>query len=126
MESTHHPRVLILGGGYAGMLTAARVARGGRAQVTLVDQREAFVQRIRMHELLAGASMPQLAYGPALNRRGVAFLQACAERIDIARQEVSLTPQAPLLSVLATMCCSSPWAASPPLAPPASPSTGCA
>lgn len=85
-------RVLILGGGYAGMLAAARVARSGRAQVTLVDQREAFVQRIRLHEALAGAEVPQLAYGPALGRRGITFLQAHVERIDIARQEVALAP----------------------------------
>lgn len=86
--------VLILGGGYAGMLAAARIARGGRAHVTLVDQREAFVQRIRLHEALAGADVPQLAYGPALARRGVTFLQAHAEGVDIARQEVVLAPPA--------------------------------
>lgn len=85
-------RVLILGGGYAGMLAAARIARGGRAQVTLVDQREAFVQRIRLHEALVGADVPQLAYRPALGRRGVTFLQAHVEGIDTARQEVSLSP----------------------------------
>jgi NADH dehydrogenase len=90
MVSVNSPRVLILGGGYAGMLAAARAAHGGRARVTLVDQRASFVQRIRLHELLAGAAVPGLAYAPALARRGVSFLQARAEGIDPARQEVSV------------------------------------
>jgi NADH:ubiquinone reductase (H+-translocating) len=84
-------RVLILGGGYAGMLAAARIARRGPAQVTLIDQRASFVQRIRMHEALTGTSVPGLAYGPSLARRGVRFLQARLDGIDAARQEVSVT-----------------------------------
>lgn len=81
-------RVLVLGGGYAGMLAAARVARHGAARVTLLDRGAAFVQRIRLHEALAGATLQGLAYGPALARRGVAFVQARIEAIDPARQEV--------------------------------------
>lgn len=81
-------QVLVLGGGYAGMLAAARVARRGNAAVTLIDQRAAFVQRIRLHETLAGAAVPTLAYGPALARRGIRFEQAQVVGIDPARQEV--------------------------------------
>lgn len=88
MKVAQQNRVVILGGGYAGMLAAARIARGGRAQVTLIDQREAFTQRIRMHEALAGSEVARLAYGPALARRGVAFLQARVDGVDAVRQEV--------------------------------------
>ena len=51
-ERTHH--VMVVGGGYAGVIAAARVAREPRARVTLVDPRPAMVQRIRHHQLLAG------------------------------------------------------------------------
>lgn len=90
MRTTSTPRVLILGGGYAGMIAAARIARGRPARVTLLDQRSAFVQRIRLHELLAGARPAGIAYRPALARRGVAFLQGRVEGIDPARQEVTV------------------------------------
>lgn len=83
-------RVLVLGGGYAGMLAAARVARRGNAAVTLIDQRAGFVQRIRLHEALAGATVPTLAYGPALARRGIRFAQARVVGIDPARQAVQV------------------------------------
>ncbi len=90
MRTRTMARVLVLGGGYAGMLAAARVARHGNAQITLVDQRPGFVQRIRLHEALAGATPPGLAYGPALARRGGRFVQARVLGIDPARQEVSI------------------------------------
>lgn len=90
MATISPPRVLILGGGYAGLLAAARAAHGGRARVTIIDRQADFVQRIRLHELLAGAAVPGLVYGPALARRGVSFLQASVEGIDPTRQEVSV------------------------------------
>src|SRR5687768_4983879 len=81
-------RVLVLGGGYAGMLAAARIAQEGRAQLTLIDKNPFFVQRIRLHEMLAGRQAPGIAYQPALARRGIGFLQRCVEGIDPNRQEV--------------------------------------
>lgn len=90
MHTLSQARVLVVGGGYAGILAAARIARGGRAQVTLIDQRATFTQRIRLHEAIAGTRVPGFAYGPALARRGVAFLQARVEGIDQARQELLL------------------------------------
>ncbi|HEU5088723.1 MAG TPA: hypothetical protein VFT99_14815, partial [Roseiflexaceae bacterium] len=61
------------------------------AQVTLVDQREGFVQRIRLHEALAGTMLPGIAYGPLLARRGATFVQAQVQGINPQRQEVSTT-----------------------------------
>src|SRR6185369_9432201 len=56
-EQTRPRKALILGGGYAGMIAAARIARGVRraaVDVTLLDSKADFVQRIRLHEVLAG------------------------------------------------------------------------
>jgi NADH dehydrogenase len=90
MATRTRARVLVLGGGYAGMLAAARVGRLDDVQVTLVDQRPGFVQRIRLHEALAGAAPRGLAYGPALARRGGSFVQAQVLGVDPRRQEVSI------------------------------------
>jgi NADH dehydrogenase FAD-containing subunit len=90
MDTNSRARVLVLGGGYAGMLAAARIARRNVAAVTLIDQRPSFVQRIRLHEVLAGAAVPEVAYGPALARRGVQFVQARVVGLDPARQEVQI------------------------------------
>ena len=85
-------KVLILGGGYAGMMAAARVSRSNsrnfRAEVTLIDARPSFFQRIRFHEMLAGGSPKTLDYAPLLARRGVRFVQARAESLEPGRRRV--------------------------------------
>lgn len=45
--------IVIVGGGYAGLLAANRAASHGH-RVTLVNDRETFVDRIRLHEYIAG------------------------------------------------------------------------
>lgn len=84
-ESQH--KVLILGGGYAGMMAAARVSRSN-ADVTLIDARPSFFQRIRFHEMLAGGSPKTLDYASLLARRGVRFVQARGESLEPGRQRV--------------------------------------
>jgi NADH dehydrogenase len=79
-------KVLILGGGYAGLIAAARI--GARADVTLIDARPEFVQRIRLHETLAGGTPKTLGFARWLGRRGVRFLQARAESLEPGRQRV--------------------------------------
>ncbi|HEX6289091.1 MAG TPA: FAD-dependent oxidoreductase [Herpetosiphonaceae bacterium] len=81
-------RILILGGGYAGLIAAARSARAGSAEITLVNARPEFVQRIRLHEALAGSSPRTLALAPALARRGVRFVQGFVEQLQPDRQRV--------------------------------------
>ena len=45
----------------------------------LVDARPGFVQRIRLHEMLAGSEPSGLDYARTLGRRGIAFVQAAIE-----------------------------------------------
>lgn len=87
-----HPtphKILILGGGYAGLMAASRATRAGSAvQVTLIDARPAFTQRIRLHETLAGRTPKTLDYASLLKRRGARFVQARAESLDPGRRRV--------------------------------------
>jgi NADH dehydrogenase FAD-containing subunit len=84
-------RVVILGGGYAGLFAAARLAPvAASAAITLVDGRAEFTQRVRMHELLAGRSVASVPYRELLEPRGIAFRQARVERVDPDRRRVEL------------------------------------
>lgn len=85
MADRKKQRVVVLGGGYAGMMAVARLLRGKpNAEVTLVDAREEFAQRIRFHELLAGRTPGTYRYAPLLARRGARFQQGWVERVDLA------------------------------------------
>ncbi len=68
------------------MIAAARI--GARADVTLIDARPEFVQRIRLHEMLAGGAPKTLGFARWLGRRGVRFVQARAESLEPGRQRV--------------------------------------
>lgn len=90
-ETPQNPKVLILGGGYAGMIAAARIAREARqAEITLIDQSPVFVQRIRLHEILAGRRPATLEYAPLLAKRGVHFLQARVESLDLPKRRTAV------------------------------------
>ncbi|SEN81916.1 NADH dehydrogenase, FAD-containing subunit [Rhodospirillales bacterium URHD0017] len=54
-------RILILGGGYAGLTAMSRLARLGLdAEIVLVDQRSHWSERIRLHELAVGGKARQI------------------------------------------------------------------
>lgn len=85
------PRILILGGGYAGLLTAARLSRSKRPlDITLVNGRDHFEQRIRFHESLAGGQPRTLALAPALQRRGIRLRTGWVEQLTPTVREVTL------------------------------------
>ena len=69
MNTTEHTRgVLVVGAGYAGLLAANRLAGRG-AHVTLVNERDTFVDRIRLHEVIAGTRVPAGLIRPWAPRR---------------------------------------------------------
>ena len=74
------PDVLILGGGYAGLMAAARCRLGG-ARVTVVDPRPRFVHRVRLHEAAAGHAPAELPWARVLPA-GVRHLAGRAEALS--------------------------------------------
>lgn len=86
-EKNESPKVLILGGGYAGLMAAARLSG---AEVTLIDARPEMVQRIRLHEVLAGGAPKTLPYPRYLAKRGARFVQAHVESLDPDRKKVTV------------------------------------
>lgn len=90
MNVTH---VVVLGAGYAGLTAANRLAGrlGDTASITLVDPRGVFVDRIRLHELAAGADEDGVIHplDRMLNPR-VRVLHAQATRIRAGERLVEL------------------------------------
>lgn len=74
-------QILILGGGYAGVIAAARIARRG-IPVTLVDARDGMVERIRLHQVLAGDDIAPVPYRHLFRNLPVDVIRARVTSID--------------------------------------------
>lgn len=83
-------KVVVLGGGYAGVAAALRVKRraGDAVEVILVNTSEEFVERIRMHQAATGQRLRRRPLEKLLARGGVRFVAGRAEEIDPAARRV--------------------------------------
>ncbi|WP_441957425.1 NAD(P)/FAD-dependent oxidoreductase [Mycolicibacterium houstonense] len=86
-QNTH---VVVIGGGYAGVLAANRLQGATGVAVTLINPRPAFVERIRLHQLAVGNHEATAAYETMLGA-GVRLLVDGAEYIDADIRQVQLT-----------------------------------
>ena len=86
------PRVLVLGGGFAG-LSCALALPASRFSVTLVDQSSSFEFLPAIHELVSGLKTPaalRLPLEPVLEREGHRFRRGEVVGIDSAGRSVQL------------------------------------
>src|SRR5690242_19960763 len=88
-------RVLVIGGGYAGVMAANRLTSRDELAVALVNPRPHFVERIRLHQLVAETGDAAVDYRRVLNDR-VRLVVGSVERIDTAARRVSLASGATL------------------------------
>jgi NADH dehydrogenase FAD-containing subunit len=85
-------RILIVGGGYAGVMAALRLAnRGAGRRVTLVNAEPEFVERIRHHELGAGTPPPRRPLATLLRGTGVELIIGRVAALDLVRQIAALS-----------------------------------
>src|SRR5499433_3196287 len=97
-------RLLILGGGFAGVMAALNAAdendrHGGNIAVTLVSTTPYLTIRPRLYERAPEALRVPLA--PTLEPGGIAFVEATARCIDTAARTVAIENNAAANSVLA-------------------------
>lgn len=78
--------VVVVGAGYAGVRAAFRLAwRAPQLAITLVDPRESFSQRVRLHQLACGQSVAAPSLAGWCARAGISFVRAYAGGLDRRR-----------------------------------------
>jgi len=83
--------VVVLGAGYAGLTAVNRLAgrlRNADARVTLVNARDHFVERVRLHQLAAGQQLRRRSLRDLTRDRPVALAVGEVTGIDLAGQVV--------------------------------------
>jgi NADH:ubiquinone reductase (H+-translocating) len=86
-QETH---VVVVGGGYAGTLAANRLRQRRDVSVTLVNPRPVFVERIRLHQMVADTATATADYATLLGD-GVRLVVDTVDEIETARRRVRLT-----------------------------------
>jgi NADH dehydrogenase FAD-containing subunit len=81
--------VVVIGGGYAGVIAANHVRLNPDVAVTLINPRPEFVERIRLHQLVTGSDDAVADYADVLGA-DVRLLVDAAERIDAPARTVTL------------------------------------
>jgi NADH dehydrogenase len=89
-------RVVVLGGGYAGVLAANHLRlRADDTDITLVNARPLFVERIRLHQLVTGSDDAVVDYQSVLGG-GIRLVVDSATVIDAQARTVALASGATL------------------------------
>ena len=82
-------KVVVIGGGYAGTTAANHLRMRADVNITLVNPRPKFVERIRLHQHVAGNYDATVDYGTLLGR-GIQLVVDGATRIDTVDRKVEL------------------------------------
>ncbi|WP_083871550.1 MULTISPECIES: NAD(P)/FAD-dependent oxidoreductase [Nocardia] len=86
-------RIVVLGAGYAGAITAGRLAKRlhrDDIEITLVNADPDFVERIRLHQLAAGQDLPARPLQTIFAGTGVRVRVAWVDSVDADRKTVEL------------------------------------
>ena len=87
-HSTPH-KVVVVGGGYAGTLAANRLRTRADVDITVINPRPEFVERLRLHQLVAGTGDATIDYSTLLGE-GIRLVVDSVTRIDTAAGIVHL------------------------------------
>jgi NADH:ubiquinone reductase (H+-translocating) len=86
---TQKTNVVVIGGGYAGVIAANHLRLNRDVAITLINPRPEFVERIRLHQLVTGSDDAVVDYAHLL-AADVRLLVDTAERIDAPARTVTL------------------------------------
>ncbi|WP_406864368.1 FAD-dependent oxidoreductase [Streptomyces sp. HUAS MG47] len=88
-ENTARTQVVVIGGGYAGVMAANRMSGRDGVAVTLINPRPAFVERIRLHQLVGGNHAAVVDFRDVL-ADGVRLVVDTVDRIDAPGRGLTL------------------------------------
>jgi NADH:ubiquinone reductase (H+-translocating) len=91
-QRTH---VVVVGGGYAGTLAANHLRQRPDIDITLVNSRPVFVERIRLHQLVADSGAATADYGTLLGD-GIRLVVDTVDHIEVAARRILLISGAEL------------------------------
>jgi NADH:ubiquinone reductase (H+-translocating) len=91
-QRTH---IVVIGGGYAGTLAANHLRLRADVDITLVNPRPRFVERIRLHQLVAGTGDATVDYGSMLSK-DIRLIVDTADHISSSDRHVVLASGAVL------------------------------
>ncbi|MEU1587506.1 FAD-dependent oxidoreductase [Micromonospora sp. NPDC005710] len=87
-------RIVVLGAGYAGAMTAGRLARrlyADDTEITVVNADADFVERVRMHQLATGQDLTRRPLSEVYAGTAVSPRLARVTAVDVDRRTVALT-----------------------------------
>ncbi|MGN9760704.1 NAD(P)/FAD-dependent oxidoreductase [Streptomyces sp. SD31] len=87
---TENSNVIVIGGGYAGVMAANRLTLRDDVTVTLINPRSTFVHRVRLHQLVGGSDDAVVDYREVL-AEDVRLVVDSVTRIDAAERSVTLS-----------------------------------
>lgn len=85
--------IVVLGGGYSGLLAARLLARQANTKVTLVNAGDRFVERVRLHQLASGQSPRDLPLAEMLGDSGVELINDRVTAIEADGRTVRLATE---------------------------------
>ncbi|MBF8191788.1 FAD-dependent oxidoreductase [Nonomuraea sp. K274] len=86
---TENTDVVVIGGGYAGVMAANRLTQRDDVTVTLINPRPAFVERLRLPQLVGGSHDAVVDYREIL-AEGIGLVVDTVTRIDATERSVTL------------------------------------
>jgi NADH dehydrogenase len=87
---TTTPHIAVLGAGYTGLATAKLLAKRTDATVTLVNNRDRFVERMRNHQLASGKQVRHMPLHDLIKGTGIRLIIDQITHIDTQERQVEL------------------------------------
>ncbi|TMR15088.1 oxidoreductase [Nonomuraea turkmeniaca] len=84
------PHIVILGAGYTGLTAAKLLAKRTGATVTLVNERDRFVERMRNHQLASGRRLRDMPLHDLLKGTGIRLIVDRVTHLDTESRQVEL------------------------------------
>src|SRR5690606_23010583 len=89
-EEPEMTRLMVVGGGYSGVVAAKLAAKWTDATVTRINDNDRFVERVRLHQLVAGQQLRDLPLRDLLDGSGVELVVDQVKAIDPEAKKLHL------------------------------------